>query len=116
MNNPRLVDMDRFQRQVGNLPTFRKAALLFVGLLPSWKGKVSEAVSGQDWRGLGDYVHQMKGCCGMLCAFMPAEQLAEIECFLAKGELDTARKSVHSIIQLLGKLDEELKSVWLEDA
>lgn len=52
----------------------------------------------------------------MLCAFMPAEQLAEIECFLAKGELDNARKSVHSIIQLLGKLDEELKSVWLEDA
>lgn len=116
MNKPRLVDMDGFQRRVGSLPTFRKAALVFVGLLPGWKGKVSEAVSDQDWNGLGDHVHQMKGTCGMLCALMPMEKLAEIEGFLAEGELDNARKSVHAIIQLLGQLDEELKSVWLEDA
>jgi len=115
MTDQRLIDVRRFEDQVGSLASFRKVAAIFLELLPRWRDRAQTAVDQQDWTALAEQVHQMKGCCGMMCAQLLTDQSALVERHLKEADAHQASEALKQLFRLMEAVQHELRTVWLKD-
>lgn len=116
MGEKRMFDIDLFQQRVGGLSSFRKAALVFLDLLPQWTAQVQQAVERRDWESVLFSAHQMKGCSSMLCAHAVHDQLRSLEVCLTQRAEAEALAAIQALLGLLEAAETELRSVWLQEA
>lgn len=115
MDKQPIFDTPLFQQRVGSLSTFRKAAEVYLVLLPTWTELVQEALRRRDWESLSLHVHQMKGSSSMLCAHPVHHQLQRVDDGLRLKDEAAIRDAIGALFQVLQAAEAELRSVWLKE-
>lgn len=105
--------MAMFEQNIGTPSGLRKAGLVFLTLLPDWRKRVDAAMAMNDWVALSDHLHQMKGCCSMMCATIVVRQLQTAETDLRRGRIRALVNCLDALDSLLREMEVELRSVWL---
>lgn len=114
MAAPHIIDVEKFESQMGSLAGFRKAAKVLQALIPEWIEATEAALERRDWAGLAEQVHQMKGTGAMMCATAVSSLATTLEKHLKAGDEANLVTTTNALIRLVQATEVELRTVWLQ--
>lgn len=109
LNGPfQYIDISQFERLNGTAEIFPAVARVFVNLLPSWLEEVQQSTEKSDLAQLGDKLHKMKGCCGMMGAYTLSQDISSLEKRIAQVGLLECTSEVDELLRKIREMNAEV--------
>lgn len=102
------IDKAQFERMNGTFEIFPAVARIFSDLLPSWLEDVQRGVDTQDLEDLADKLHKMKGCCGMMGAYVLSQEIAVLEKHVLQSGLQENISTLSEVVRKIKEMDTEV--------
>lgn len=102
------IDISQFERLNGTAEIFPAVARVFVNLLPSWLEEVQQSTEKSDLAQLGDKLHKMKGCCGMMGAYTVSQDIAALEKHIAQLGLGGCMTELDELLRKIREMNAEV--------
>ncbi len=102
------IDISQFERMNGTADIFPAVARVFVDLLPSWLEEVQQGAESADVALLGDKLHKMKGCCGMMGAAALSQEIAALEKRMAELGVNGCTTQLGDLLRKIREVEAEV--------
>jgi len=106
--NSQYIDAVQFERLNGTFEIFPAVARIFSDLLPSWLEDVQRCRDTQDLEDLADKLHKMKGCCGMMGAYVLSKEIAVLEKHILQSGLQENMSELSDILRKIKEMNTEV--------
>ena len=102
------IDISQFERMNGTADIFPAVARVFVDLMPSWLEEVQQSTESADVALLGDKLHKMKGCCGMMGAAALSRDIAALEKRMADLGMSGCMTELAELLRKIREMEAEV--------
>lgn len=105
------IDVTAFLEQAGGMDVLLAVAAVFLDLLPQWREDVRKDIAMRRPIELGDQLHRMKGCCGLMTAYGLAHLLEQAEQQLRCAGLDAVEEIIERIFREVSMMETEVRAL-----